>query len=359
MGFRFRRSINLGGGFRINISKSGIGYSWGGKGFRFTRTAKGGKHATVSFGHGLSYSANLGGARKSKKKNQTSNATTVNRVPQYNPQIDNNTYGTVNLVNNVTSSAMSEGLEHLVAAIRWSLILDTLANWMIGLSILPICYVLLTTAAGTAVWWKTLLLVLFAVLSIALKILLRLKGTVELDYDISPDMTNEVNNVINPILKILNSRMVWRVNNSSKVIRTKYTSGASNVVQRTSCKATQSVFPIKTTAPCAVFKDSGNNSSKETIVILPDKIFVIHGLKIMALDYRDVNISIGQTGFVEDEVVPSDTVIVKQTWKYVNKSGGPDTRFKDNRQYPVCLYGEISFFSPNGLNTVLMYSNPY
>ena len=32
MGFRFRKSINLGGGFRVNLSKSGIGYSWGTKG---------------------------------------------------------------------------------------------------------------------------------------------------------------------------------------------------------------------------------------------------------------------------------------------------------------------------------------
>lgn len=28
MGFRYRKSINLGGGFRINLSKSGIGYSY-------------------------------------------------------------------------------------------------------------------------------------------------------------------------------------------------------------------------------------------------------------------------------------------------------------------------------------------
>lgn len=33
MGFRYRKSINFGGGFRINLSKSGIGYSWGVKGF--------------------------------------------------------------------------------------------------------------------------------------------------------------------------------------------------------------------------------------------------------------------------------------------------------------------------------------
>lgn len=32
MEFRYRKSINLGGGFRINLSKSGIGYSWGTKG---------------------------------------------------------------------------------------------------------------------------------------------------------------------------------------------------------------------------------------------------------------------------------------------------------------------------------------
>lgn len=40
MGFRFRKSINLGKGFRINLSKSGIGYSVGGKGFRLTKKAK-------------------------------------------------------------------------------------------------------------------------------------------------------------------------------------------------------------------------------------------------------------------------------------------------------------------------------
>ena len=34
MGFRIRKSINLGGGFRINLSRNGRGYSWGMKGIR-------------------------------------------------------------------------------------------------------------------------------------------------------------------------------------------------------------------------------------------------------------------------------------------------------------------------------------
>lgn len=56
MGFRFRKSINLGGGFKVNLSKSGVGYSFGGKGFRYTKKANGGTRTTVSIpGTGLSH----------------------------------------------------------------------------------------------------------------------------------------------------------------------------------------------------------------------------------------------------------------------------------------------------------------
>ncbi|WP_260483819.1 DUF4236 domain-containing protein [Listeria farberi] len=41
MGIRLRKSINLGGGFRVNVSKSGIGYSWGVKGARVTKKLTG------------------------------------------------------------------------------------------------------------------------------------------------------------------------------------------------------------------------------------------------------------------------------------------------------------------------------
>ena len=46
MGFRFRKSINLGGGVRVNLSKKGVGYSFGTKGARVTKMANG-KHRTT------------------------------------------------------------------------------------------------------------------------------------------------------------------------------------------------------------------------------------------------------------------------------------------------------------------------
>ena len=42
--------------------------------------------------------------------------------------------------------------------------------------------------------------------------------------------------------------------------------------------------------------------------------------------------------------------VVDRTWKYVNKSSGPDKRFKDNRELPIVLYEDIHFTSNTGLN---------
>lgn len=64
MGLRFRKSKKL-GPLRINFSKSGIGYSVGGKGFRYTKTADGKRRKTYSIpGTGISYVD-----EKRKKKN--------------------------------------------------------------------------------------------------------------------------------------------------------------------------------------------------------------------------------------------------------------------------------------------------
>jgi hypothetical protein len=49
MGIRVRRGINLEGGFKINLCKSGVGYGWGTKGVRNTKTATGKTETTLSF----------------------------------------------------------------------------------------------------------------------------------------------------------------------------------------------------------------------------------------------------------------------------------------------------------------------
>lgn len=77
MGFNFRKSINLGKGLRANVSKSGVGFSWGVKGFRISRSAKGKVKATTSIpGTGLSYTQDIPLPGEDSKKKSSSKSKT-------------------------------------------------------------------------------------------------------------------------------------------------------------------------------------------------------------------------------------------------------------------------------------------
>ncbi|WP_286121352.1 DUF4236 domain-containing protein [Pediococcus pentosaceus] len=67
MGWRYRKSLNLGKYFRMNFSKSGIGWSTGFKGFRYTKKANGGTRTTNTIsGTGISYVKDYPDKTKSK-----------------------------------------------------------------------------------------------------------------------------------------------------------------------------------------------------------------------------------------------------------------------------------------------------
>ncbi|RQD77057.1 MAG: DUF4236 domain-containing protein [Candidatus Syntrophonatronum acetioxidans] len=67
MGLRFRRSMNLGGGLRLNLSKSGIGISGGGRGARIGTGPRGQRMAVGIPGTGLFYEKRSS-HRKTKEK---------------------------------------------------------------------------------------------------------------------------------------------------------------------------------------------------------------------------------------------------------------------------------------------------
>lgn len=59
MGLRIRKSVNF-GPLRVNLSKSGVGYSVGTKGFRVTKKANGKMYTTASIpGSGISYVSDI------------------------------------------------------------------------------------------------------------------------------------------------------------------------------------------------------------------------------------------------------------------------------------------------------------
>ena len=337
MGLRFRKSINLGGGFRINLSKSGIGYSWGLKGFRVTKKAKGGARYTASVpGTGVSYTRETSSmfGKSERKQNNT-------RYYQQPPSAvnDSNLYNEREISNGNVKDIHSDGMEEMIASANKSLKLNKYATILLVISAILGCsfpYFFIAAAVF-----------------LILKIYIKKKGIIELEYTIDEEQRASINERLSPLKKIASSECIWRITQSSSVLNRKYSSGAGETIKRVHCSALKNLpFPFKSNEKAVCFK-----SGKETFIFLPDKFFIIQKGKLGALNYSDLTYTVNGVRFVESGTVPEDAKIVGDTWKYVNKNGTPDKRFGDNRQLPICLYGELAIRSKTGeVNTVLMFS---
>ena len=74
--------------------------------------------------------------------------------------------------------------------------------------------------------------------------------------------------------------------------------------------------------------------------------------------YGNLDVETQTIRFIESEWQPPEAPVVGSTWRYVNKNGGPDRRFNDNRQVPILHYDEIRLRSPSGLSEALQVSKP-
>jgi hypothetical protein len=119
MGFRFRKSVNV-GGVRVNFSKSGVGYSVGTKGARITKTANGRTRTTAGIpGTGLSY--------VSETSSKSSKGSSVAAAPV------------------AAKPSMASGIMCRVFAVPMVLI-----GLLLGLAVHPACYDF--TALGVIYW---------------------------------------------------------------------------------------------------------------------------------------------------------------------------------------------------------------
>ena len=131
----------------------------------------------------------------------------------------------------------------------------------------------------------------------------------------------------------------------------KLNAGASNLVNRSSVRVGEGKPPwVNTNIDVPVL-----HAREQTLYMMPDGILVYDDNGVGFVEYCDVSVASNTTRFIED-CPPSDAEIVDYTWKYPNKNGGPDKRFKDNCQIAVCLYGELKIRSKSGMFFYLMTS---
>ena len=322
MGIRFRKSINLGGGFRINLSKSGVGYSWGIPGYRITKTANGRSRKTYSIpGTGVSY---VDEKHSTKRKNE-----------YIKPQIQQDNMMDINSVD--VKELQPVEYEELLKTITKTVTLNTISN---------IAMVLVIFSAFP-------FFLVVAILGLVLKIALMKWGKIELNYELDQYAEEKHLQSYNAWISLNENKKLWQIIQQANVSNIKINAGASRNVNRSLIRFLKKPpFYISTNVDTVQI-----GLKKQTMIFLPDKVIVIQGIKAGAVNYDDIQINVGSTRFVESQTVPKDAKIADYTWQYVNKGGGPDRRYKNNRQLPVCLYGIIKISSNNGINVEIQCSS--
>ena len=322
MGFRFRKSINLGGGFRINLSKTGIGYSFGMPGLRFTKLANGRTRHTYSLpGTGLSYVEESKGDG-SYSENKEYQFDEHNEL-EYSSSIDvseDSFNDFVNLMNKLRSR-------------------DRIYKCILILSIIP---ALLFTP----------LLFIAPITVICFRFLYKDLFNIDNNYDFLI-YANERYAILNLFLYIMSlNEKISLVENQYSTNNYKYHSGANSLIDTKNADLRPKFLRyIKLDyAPYAL------TIKNKTFYFLPNLVLVDDNHKYSKLDYSDLKCEVGKCSCVEEKV-PKDATIVDYTWRYTNKDGSQDRRFNDNYQIAICNYCEVHCFNNKGFDITLNLSN--
>ena len=329
MPFYFRRSKKE-GPFRITISKSGLGASVGAKGARIGTGPRG---AYVYFGsHGVYYHQRIGGT-PTRRRFGPAPVSTVPLQPQQ-PVVS---LAPDQLIQSSPDTIVQQ-INEAVGRRLWFRVAISLAIVvpLICLGAAPIVAAVLL-ALGILCCWRV------SVLSKA----------PALAYDLDAEAQQHFDGLRGAVMQLGRSDKLWRAVSAEATRDWKRHAGASNVVTRVPAHAGV-LAPPGISANIAI---PGIDCGNLKLYFLPDRLFLLQHGRYAAVPYDTISVSAGTTRFTEDPTAPRDAEVVAYTWRYVNKGGGPDKRFINNRQLPICLYAVSQIESPAGLKLILYVSN--
>ena len=177
---------------------------------------------------------------------------------------------------------------------------------------------------------------------------------INIDLELEPQFETKYCELLENYKILISSQNIWDLTSQASSLSNISRSAASTSVSRRIIKLDfGNIDIIKSKHDALHFKTSSGGD----LYIYPAFIAIVDADKKFGLiDIREIEFSFHSQKFVEEGIVPTDALIIDNTWLKVNKNGTPDRRFKFNRQIPVCQYGEMSFRSNTGLNEAYHFS---
>lgn len=346
MPFYFRKSVSA-GPFRLNFSKGGVGMSVGVRGLRIGTGPRG--HYVHAGAGGLYYRSSIGRAGERRAPSPSQAAATPPpeaRPPEYTTDgvcmvqvesgdvLEMRDASVADVLDDINGKASRTPLGKVVG---WTgLVLGGLAlfaNAQAGRTILT----LTLPAWPLALWIDSY------------------QRKAVLFYDLEPDAQAAYEQLTAAFDGLSGSTEKWHVAAGGQVndlTTWKRNAGASHIVSK---KPTSLAYALPKVVASNITPPSAQ-VGVQTLYFLPDLVLVVHGAKVGAVGYANLDLRWQDSNFIEDGQVPRDAVVIGHTWKHPNKNGGPDRRFRDNRQIPICRYEVLHLRSGSGLNELLEFS---
>ena len=345
MGLYFRKSVRF-GPFRVNFSGKGIGVSAGIPGFRLG-TGPRGNYVQMG-GHGVYY-------RTSIPSSGHIHGISASRRPQsprahVDPPIPDGTLGAFESIeSNHAGSISDSSSEELLAEIRKKHRLVRSYPWILAVMVVAVG----ASMANSLPPWvtATVAVVLFIAAAFAYRWDLQRKLVI-LHYEVDGAGGDHYQSLFDSGTQLKDSARTWHVEGSARVLDKKYHAGASSSIRRKPSSVSFDLPPFMASnvSPIAI------TFAKATFYFFPDRVLVYSKREVGAVGYTHLETNASVSRFIEEQGVPRDAKVVDKTWRFVNKKGGPDKRFKNNRELPICAYGELTLRSATGVHEVLMIS---
>lgn len=341
MPFYFRKSVSA-GPFRFNFSKGGVGVSVGVKGLRIGTGPRG--HYVHAGRGGIYYRASLGRVGDQRPK-QTENRPKLEFNHGSQPGVD-----MIEVESGDVQAMRSEVLSDLLKEInakQQQLRAATVLGWLFG--ILGAGVILIVGPAGVAV------LVLSLPAWAIGRWLDSYRRVTVLYYDLDPSVEQSYRSVVASFDTLAACAGKWHIEAGGVVkdlATWKRNAGASHIVQK---KATLLAYRLPGVVKSNLTPPT-ISVGRQIMYFLPDVALIQDGKKYGAIDYADLGMTWQESNFIEEGTVPGDTEIIGRTWKYPNKKGGPDRRFANNYEIPICRYEILHFRSESGVNELVEFS---
>ena len=350
MGLYLRKSVGV-GPLRFNLSKGGVGVSAGIKGFRvgtgprgnYVHMGAGGIYyrATIPSGSPRPHPASSNGPGRPMRGNPPplpSHHQPPSISHTHGPMVDIDSAEATTIVDS-SSQALLDELN--TKKKKWRIWPGTAALSAV---------IFLGAAANRAPGWALMVLAVLGAAGIVAACLRdQLRKTVVLMYELDEPMEKALEALHASANGLASANATWHVSSHARVFDRKYHAGAGTVVERKLTRFVSTPPPFVQTNIQTIAVNVGT----QTLHFFPDRVLIYDANGVGAVSYQGLQVLVSSTRFIEDGGVPRDATVVDRTWRYVNKKGGPDRRFKDNRELPVCQYEEVALRRDTGLNQLL------